>query len=113
MQRAGKRCGTPGCNNSATASGYCAERCNARQERGRRRTTPTKVARTHQVAQYRRATVAAWRAQHGDWCPGYQRDGHAASDLCADDPIPIARGGDPMQPLQILCNACNASKGAR
>ncbi len=34
--------------------------------------------------------LRAWRGQHGEWCPGYQRDAHPASDLTVDHVVPLA-----------------------
>ena len=36
--------------------------------------------------------LRAWRGQHGNWCPGYQRDAHLASDLTVDHVVPLAAG---------------------
>lgn len=114
MRRASKRCATPGCNYPATTSGYCDEVCNAKKERARRRTTPTKAARTWSVAEHRRAAVRAHVEQYGWHCVGDDKHpAHDTRDLVADDPIPIAKGGDPMQPLNVMCRAANSSKGAR
>lgn len=32
--------------------------------------------------------LRAWRGQHGNWCLGYQRDAHPASDLTVDHVVP-------------------------
>jgi 5-methylcytosine-specific restriction protein A len=58
--------------------------------------------------------LRAWRGEHGDWCPGYQRDAHPASDLTADHIVPLAAGGAPFDPsnLAVLCRSCNSTKGA-
>jgi hypothetical protein len=116
-QRATKRCSTPGCNNKSTPSGYCIEKCHARHERSRRLASPTNRARTPEVRRHRKATIDAHVEEHDGmgWCPGYGREPHEVfpSELTADDPVPIARGGDPMQPLTPLCRSCNSRKGAR
>ncbi len=39
--------------------------------------------------------LRAWRGDHGNSCPGYQRDAHPASDLTVDHVIPLASGGAP------------------
>jgi 5-methylcytosine-specific restriction protein A len=39
--------------------------------------------------------LRAWRGERGDWCPGYQRDAHRASDLTVDHVVPLAAGGAP------------------
>ena len=59
-----------------------------------------------------RATVKHWRNVNGAWCPGYQRDGHVATDLTADHLVPIKFGGLG-GPLVVLCKSCNSRKGAR
>jgi len=117
VRRATKRCATPGCNHVATPSGYCAERCTARHEAARRRTVPTKRARTTEVRKHRAAAIRAHVEQHDGmgWCPGWGREAHEVfpGELTADDPVPIARGGDPMQPVVPMCRSCNGRKGAR
>lgn len=117
MRRATTRCPTPGCTNEAGPKGYCVETHAARYERARARTTPTKRARTTEVRKHRTSTILDWLEANGGRaiCPGWDRPGHevAPEDLTADDPTPIARGGDPMQPLKILCRSCNGRKGAR
>jgi 5-methylcytosine-specific restriction enzyme A len=56
----------------------------------------------------------AWRGQHGDWCPGYQRNAHGASDLTVDHVVPLAAGGAPLDigNCAVLCRSCNSTKGA-
>lgn len=105
-------CSTPGCPDFATGLGKC-DVCRSKTNRHRHRTTPTKRARTSKVAEHRRTAVREWRAEHGDWCPGWNKPGHRATDLTADDPTPIAHGGDPMQTLRVLCRSCNSARGAR
>ena len=60
--------------------------------------------------QRRAAVVKAWRAEHGDLCPGYRRPPHQASDLCADHILPVGMGGAEDGPLGVLCRSCNSSK---
>ncbi|HSW41047.1 MAG TPA: HNH endonuclease [Patescibacteria group bacterium] len=59
--------------------------------------------------------LRAWRGQHGNWCPGYQRDAHGASDLTVDHVVPLATGGAPFDigNCAVLCRSCNSTKGAR
>ncbi|MGW5645050.1 hypothetical protein ACWEV3_40915 [Saccharopolyspora sp. NPDC003752] len=64
------------------------------------------------MRQHRADAVRRHRAQFGDWCSGYKRAPHHATDLTADDPTPIAAGGDPMQELVVLCRSCNGRKRA-
>lgn len=66
---------------------------------------------TSQERTRRAEAVAAWRAMHGDVCPGWQRPPHPASDLTADHPIEVAAGGSEGQDLMVLCRSCNSSKG--
>ena len=37
--------------------------------------------------------LRAWRGEHGEWCPGYQRPAHATADLTVDHVVPLAAGG--------------------
>jgi 5-methylcytosine-specific restriction enzyme A len=57
--------------------------------------------------------LRAWRGQHGNWCPGYQRDAHPASDLTVDHVMPLAAGGAPLDIANcgVLCRSCNSTKG--
>ncbi len=58
--------------------------------------------------------IARHRGQYGNWCPGYGRDPHPASDLTADHVVPLAAGGAPLDRgnLAVLCRSCNSTKGA-
>ena len=58
--------------------------------------------------------LRAWRGEHGDWCPGYQRPAHGASDLTVDHVVPLAAGGAPFDigNTAVLCRSCNSTKGA-
>lgn len=111
-QRARKRCSFPGCTQAGKPS-----RCDqhhSQYQAGMYRTTPTKVARTPAVRQHRAAAVGTHVALHGWVCLGDEdHERHETHDLVADDPIPIARGGDPMQPLVVMCRSANSRKGAR
>jgi 5-methylcytosine-specific restriction protein A len=55
--------------------------------------------------------LRARRGQHGDWCPGYQRDAHPAADLTVDHVVPLAAGGAPFDIANtaVLCCSCKAS----
>jgi hypothetical protein len=64
-------------------------------------------------SQRRADTVAAWIAQHGWVCPGWERDSHPATDLSADHDTPIALGGPQGGPLSVLCKSCNSARGAK
>ncbi len=54
--------------------------------------------------------VAAWRAEHGDWCPGWRRPGHAASDLTAEHGANEVGSG---KVAGVLCRSCNSAKRDR
>jgi 5-methylcytosine-specific restriction protein A len=58
--------------------------------------------------------LRAWRGEHGDWCPGYGRPAHPASDLTVDHVEPLAAGGAPLDigNTAVLCRSCNSTKGA-
>jgi 5-methylcytosine-specific restriction protein A len=58
--------------------------------------------------------LRAWRGEHGNWCPGYQRHAHRASDLTVDHVVPLAAGGAPFDigNCAVLCRSCNSTKGA-
>lgn len=66
-------------------------------------------------SQYQRAAaqvLAAHRAEHGDWCPGWRRAGHWTEDLTADHIIPVSQGGGPgAANLRVLCRSCNSARG--
>lgn len=112
--RAGKRCSFPGCTNKGAPT-RCAEKHQTQYNRGLHATTPTKVARRQPGVQaHRAAAVAAHVKQHGWLCLGDEHHGkHECRDLTADDPLPIALGGDPMQQLVVMCRSANSAKGAR
>lgn len=65
---------------------------------------------TNRERQRRAATVAAHRAQHGDWCPGWHTPPHPSTDLTADHPTDVATGGSEHQDLNVLCRSCNSRK---
>lgn len=109
-------CAKPGCPEFATKQGKC-DIHRRETNRHQHRTVPTKVARTHQVRQYRARAVKAHLVKHEGrgYCPGFGRPPHEVypKDLTADDPVPIAHGGDPMQELIVMCRSCNSRKAAR
>jgi 5-methylcytosine-specific restriction enzyme A len=86
------------------------ERPRARQTQQRKR-----AIRPYTTAEKRRraAAVDQWRQQHGDVCPGWQREAHPSSDLVADHVVAVAAGGAESGPLRVLCRSCNSSRGAR
>ena len=58
--------------------------------------------------------LRAWRGEHGNWCPGHQRDAHGASDLTVDHVVPLAAGGAPFDITNcaVLCRSCTSTKGS-
>lgn len=61
----------------------------------------------------RAATVRAWRAIHGDLCPGWKRPPHMAGEgnpLTADHLTAVRAGGSEAGALGVLCRSCNSSK---
>ena len=58
--------------------------------------------------------LRAWCGEHGNWCPGYQRPAHRATDLTVDHVVPLAAGGAPFDigNTAVLCRSCNSTKGA-
>ncbi|MFI9558857.1 hypothetical protein [Nonomuraea endophytica] len=95
----------PDCHQLHAGTGRCA-RCSTRAKRQVRPYTSAERTR-------RAAAVATWRAEHGDWCPGWRRPGHPARDLTADHIQAVAAGGREDGPLGVLCVSCNGRKAAR
>ena len=64
----------------------------------------------------RAATVQAWRAVHGELCPGWNRPPHmgdpVTNPLTADHRQSVRSGGAERGPLGVLCRSCNSSKGS-
>ncbi|AWZ25663.1 hypothetical protein CEJ39_17155 [Rhodococcus pyridinivorans] len=113
MARATARvCCEPGCPTIIRGATRCPEHQRARDAH-QRATVPTKATYNYAELKRRRATVDAWRQQHGDWCPGYQRPPHHSTQLSADHITPVALGGAQDGPLGVLCISCNARKGNR
>lgn len=88
----------------------------AKRERERPQ-RPTNLTRDHAEQERRAAAVAAHRATHGEWCPGWgDRPAHdvtAPNILTADHDIAVAAGGDPHGPLTVRCRVCNGAKADR
>jgi len=53
--------------------------CTRPLERARDQAKRQRRPYTAAERQRRAAAVTAWRAQHGDWCPGWQRPAHVSS----------------------------------
>jgi len=74
----------------------------------RRPLSPSSIAARDPKERFRRAAaVKAHRAYHGDWCPGWEREPHASSDLTAAHALAVANGGTESR-LTVLCRSCNA-----
>lgn len=58
----------------------------------------------------RAAVVRAWRAEYGDWCPGYGVPAHESDDLTADHVVAVHAGGAEQGLLTVLCRSCNGRK---
>ncbi|MFT4225318.1 hypothetical protein [Micropruina sp.] len=94
-------------------------RCRTHQatyERGRT-PRPTNLTRDPDERDRRAAAVAAHRATHGEWCPGWNtraaHDVHPPNILTADHDTAVANGGDPNGPLIVRCRVCNGAKSNR
>lgn len=100
-------CSVPGCG--AMQPGPRCRTHQAAQDRYQRRTVPTKIY-VDRDRKRRKAAVDAHRARHGDWCPGFGRPAHAATDLTADHIVEMQEGGSPDGALGVLCRSCNSRK---
>lgn len=107
VARARLLCREAGCPEPATYRGRCKYHAKLAQREEWKR-TPTKSTRNSGEQSRRARTVAAWRARYGDWCPGYKKAPHYATDLTAQHAHAIAQGGSPTQPLTVLCRECNS-----
>lgn len=77
------------------------------------RKSPSTKGVTWRERQRRAEAVRQHRETYGDWCPGWMRPGHPATDLTADHLAPVAAGGGQGGQLRVLCRPCNSSRGAR
>jgi 5-methylcytosine-specific restriction protein A len=98
-----------GCGRRVRGRSRCTD-CTAQIERAKAQRRPDR--RTYTETRRRARTVAEWRIQVGDWCPGYGRPAHAAAKLQADHVVEVGAGGPEDGPLQVLCPACNNRKAA-
>jgi 5-methylcytosine-specific restriction protein A len=82
-------------------------RCTTCEQAHQRERNATRSHYHGDWAKLAREAVAAHRATHGDWCPGWRRPPHPATDLTADhiDPRSLAAG------IRILCRGCNSRRG--
>lgn len=65
---------------------------------------------TYAERQRRAEAVRAWRAEFGDWCPGYGVPAHKSADLTADHVVSVRAGGAEQGALTVLCRSCNGRK---
>lgn len=110
MARAPRICSIHDCPDTVTRLNRC-RRHASELDKHQRRTTPTKI---HEPRDRRRRATAVrkHRAQHGNWCPGYKREPHAATDLTAEHIDPVAEGGAWDGDLAVWCRSCNSRHGA-
>jgi 5-methylcytosine-specific restriction protein A len=86
-------------------------RCKAHQTYGAKSGQPTP---SHAEKQRRRRLVEQWRAEHGNVCPGWNREPHAVEPgnvLTADHLIPQSISGSAAGELRVLCRRCNTARG--
>lgn len=99
-------CGTPSEGTRCTECQRPVDRVKLRSKRVRRPQVSGETERRARV-------VAAYRREHGNVCPGWNREPHESGDLTADHPHAVGAGGSERQPLTVLCRSCNGAKGAR
>jgi 5-methylcytosine-specific restriction protein A len=97
----------PDCGAPRPAGAHRCARCGWRSAASTKRTRPD-LRRTEW---HNRSgdTLDAWRAEHGDWCPGWPPSGHpphATADLTCHHVTE-----DPDGPLAVLCRSENARLG--
>lgn len=92
-----RRCLEPGCSALTTES-----RCPPHARRRR-------AAYGGEWPRISREAIAAHRAVHGNWCPGWGVDPHPSADLTADHVNPLRLDAG----VRVLCRACNGRRGDR
>jgi 5-methylcytosine-specific restriction enzyme A len=100
-----------------TVCGIVTSRTGSRCAAHARRSSPSRHSEVYRTRAWQRLSarvLRAWRGERGDWCPGYGRPAHRASDLTVDHVVPLAAGGAPFDVANtaVLCRSCNSSKGA-
>ena len=100
-----------------TLCGVVTSRAGSRCTEHARQSTRSRHNALYSTREWQRLSarvLRAWRGQHGNWCPAYQRDAHPASDLTVDHVVPLAAGGAPLAIANcaVLCRSCNSTKGA-
>lgn len=109
----------------APCLGYGRERCGIPAPKGGCDTHRRMRERAHHNRAYddpawrtfRDAILKAWRALHGNWCPGVRGERHAphfTADLTVDHPMRLVDGGE-LTPAdaRVMCRSLNSSLGAR
>jgi 5-methylcytosine-specific restriction enzyme A len=65
---------------------------------------------------FRDGILRAWRREHGNLCPGFERPPHTDGILSVNHKVALADGG-PMLPgedgVDVMCTGCNALAGVR
>ena len=100
-----------------TVCGIVTSRAGNRCAAHARRSSPSRHSAVYRTREWQRLSarvLRAWRGERGDWCPGYRRAAHRASDLTVDHITPLAAGGAPFDigNTAVLCRSCNSRKGA-
>jgi 5-methylcytosine-specific restriction protein A len=100
-----------------TVCGIVTSRAGSRCAAHARRSSPSRHSAVYRTREWQRLSarvLRAWRGERGDWCPGYRRPAHRASDLTVDHVVPLAAGGAPFDIANtaVLCRSCNSTKGA-
>lgn len=105
MPRAPRECARRGCDVRVVGRSYCPAHTVVNR-------SPTTWARQGSVVERRRraAVVAAWVAERGWMCPGWERPAHPSRDLTAAHSVAVAEGGAGSD-LFVLCRSCNARQG--
>lgn len=99
-------CFTTGCHQLAPPGKPRCPTCEQAHQRTRN------ARRTHYQGDWPRLSrqaIAQHRAIHGDWCPGWRRPPHPATDLTADHTQPRSLDAG----LRVLCRSCNSARGNR
>ena len=94
-------CAEPGCPVLIPKAGRCQKH---------RRESPTYLQRDWDERKRREALVAAHRAKHGDWCPGWPTTGHEphpSDDLTAAHVVAVNNGGIDGE-TRVLCRSENS-----
>ena len=105
---AARRCTTPGCRALVRSGGRCAS-CRQRHDQERNASRPWYGSEWRKL---RSEVLTAWRAEHGDWCPGVpelDHPAHPAADLTVDHITPRSLDGG----VRVMCRKANSTLGAQ